>query len=267
LPTTPGLAGLLPQLASPRIMRKFRESFTAGDIVDPLLSFDTDMTERNVARIMKSRRLGIVGIRVDGMVQGFVRLSDIGSGNDVSCGRNMQHITADQVLDNDAPLMDVVGILTRHDHCFVSMFDSVVGLVERDAVNKPVVRMWLFGAITLYEMELAKLIARCFPDDTWQDMLTPSRLEKTRELQRERERRNQHCELIDCLQLPDKLQILLEHPPVMETMGWTSKRMAKQRIKELESLRNHLAHSQNLVSHDWVQIIRITQSLAELGSQ
>ena len=41
--------------------------------------------------------------------------------------------------------------------------------------------------------------------------------------------------------------------------------MAKQVIKDLESLRNNLAHSQDIVSHDWVQIIRITQRMAELG--
>ena len=67
-------------------------------------------------------------------------------------GRQLQHISADQVLGINAPLMDVVGILTRHDQCFVSVFDSVVGVIERDAVNKPPVRMWLFGALTLYEI-------------------------------------------------------------------------------------------------------------------
>jgi len=147
----------------------------------------------------------------------------------------------------------------------VSVFDSVVGVIKRDAVNHPVVRMWLFGAITLYEMALCPLIQQIFPEGKWQDILPAARLEKARELQRERGRRNQHCDLIDCLQLTDKAQIMLEHQPAREALGLSSKRVAKQVIKDLESLRNNLAHSQDIVSHDWVQIIRITQRMAELG--
>jgi len=260
-----GLASFFPQLASSTMLRRFREVFAAGDIAEPLLSFDADAPECTSARIMKSRKRRIAGIRVDGVVQAYVRLSEMEYGDATPSGRHLQPISADQVLSLDAPLMDVVGILTRHDHCFVSVFDSVVGVIERDAVNHPVVRMWLFGAITLYEMALCPLIQQIFPEGKWQDILPAARLEKARELQRERGRRNQHCDLIDCLQLTDKAQIMLEHQPAREALGLSSKRVAKQVIKDLESLRNNLAHSQDIVSHDWVQIIRITQRMAELG--
>lgn len=264
-----GLVSFFPQVANSQILRRFREVFAAGDIADPLLSFDADALAGAAARIMKSRHLQIAGIRVDGVVQAYVRLSDLAArdmASNAPSGRQMQHISADQVLGINASLMDVVGILTRHDHCFVSVFDSVVGVIERDAVNKPPVRMWLFGAITLYEMGLIPLIEKIFPDGAWQRVLPPARLEKARELQRERERRNQHCELINCLQLADKAQIMLEHPPAREAFGLPSKRAAKELIKDLESLRNHLAHSQDIVSHDWVQIIRLTHRMAELGA-
>ena len=84
-------------------------------------------------------------------------------------------------------------------------------MIERDAVNHPVVRMWLFGAITLYEMALGPLIEQIFPERKWQDVLPAARLEKARELQRERGRRKQHCDLIDCLQLTDKAEIMLSN--------------------------------------------------------
>ncbi|WP_291993510.1 HD domain-containing protein [Candidatus Accumulibacter sp. ACC003] len=266
-----GLVSLLPLVAGSQLLHRFREVFTAGDIAEPLLSFDSDAPERTTARIMNSRRLRIAGIRVDGLVQAYVRLSDIDAtaagdkGSDTPSGRQLQHISADQVLGLNAPLMDVVGILTRHDHCFVSVFDSVVGVIGRDAVNKPPVRMWLFGAITLYEMGLIPLIEKIFPDGTWQSVLPPARLEKARELQRERERRNQRCDLINCLQLSDKAQITLEYAPARDALGLPSKRAGKELIKDLESLRNHLAHSQDIVSHDWVQIIRMAYRMAELS--
>ena len=169
------------------------------------------------------------------------------------------------MLDAQASLIDVVGVLTRHDRCFVSAFGAVVGVIEREAINQPVMRMWLFGALTLYELGVVKLIERGFPGDSWQAAVPPARLDKARELQQERERRQRHCRLIDCLQFGDKARLILEHPPAMAAMGVTSRRMGKQVAKELESLRNHLVHAQDIVSHDWLQIIRITHRVAELG--
>jgi hypothetical protein len=260
-----GLAAVLPHLASPHIVRMFRETFTAGDMFDPLLSFDADRPVSAIARVMASRSQGIAGIRVDGVVQGYVRLPDASDVGDGPAGLRMQPISANQVVDTDAPLTDVVGVLTRHDHCFVSAFGAVIGVIERGAANKPVVRMWLFGAITLYEMGLVPLIERVFPDDAWHGALAPARLDKARQLQNERERRGRPCRLIECLQFSDKAQIMLEHAPTMEKLGFASKKVGKRLIRELESLRNHLVHSQDIVSHDWPQIIRITHRLTELG--
>lgn len=266
-PASASLAALIPHLDNPQIVRLFRETFSASDIVEPLLSFDDDKAQSAVARVMQSRHLNIAGIRVDGTVQGYLRLTDMAAGDSAPSGQLMQHISADQVLDGSAPLTDVFGILTRHEHCFVSMFDTIVGVITRNAVNKPVVRMWLFGAITLYEMGLVQFIERCFPGNTWEALLAPARLTKAWELQKERERRNLHSNLIDCLQFSDKMQILLEDQAALEALGIKSKRTAKLLTKELESLRNHLAHSQDIATHDWVQIIRITQRLSELGPQ
>ena len=39
---------------------------------------------------------------------------------------------------------------------------------------------------------------------------------------------------------------------------------AKQVIKELESLRNNLAHAQDIVTHDWPQIVRMAQRVQDL---
>ena len=51
------------------------------------------------------------------------------------------------------------------------------------------------------------------------------------EIQEERLRRNQHCSLIDCLQLSDKARIAIEQPQILEVFGFASKRSGKQAIK------------------------------------
>lgn len=44
-------------------------------------------------------------------------------------------------------------------------------------------------------------------------------------------------------------------------MGFDSAKQAKKVIKEFESLRNHLAHAQDIVAHDWAQIARLVGRL------
>ena len=40
--------------------------------------------------------------------------------------------------------------------------------------------------------------------------------------------------------------------------------IGEDHMKELESLRNNLAHSQDIVTHDWAQIARMSRSLQQL---
>jgi CHAD domain-containing protein len=82
-------------------------------------------------------------------------------------------------------------------------------------------------------------------------------------MQAERQRRNQHCALIDCLQMSDKARIAIEHPRLLESFGFDSKRTAKRVVKSLESLRNNLSHAQDIVTHDWAQIARMAQRMQE----
>ena len=74
-------------------------------------------------------------------------------------------------------------------------------------------------------------------------------------------RRNIYFEVFDCLQLLDKGLILMESESAMKRLGFETRGAAKRAVKELESLRNHLAHAQDIVSHDWAQIARLSQRM------
>ena len=67
--------------------------------------------------------------------------------------------------------------------------------------------------------------------------------------------------------LSDKARIAIEHPKILEAFGFASKRSGKQAIKGLESLRNNLAHAQDIVTHDWAQIARMTQRMEEMSKR
>jgi hypothetical protein len=249
-------------VAAPKFRRMFMEVFTAMDIAEPLFSFDLNNACSEVNKIMNHHQQDVASIRIKGTVQGYIRLRDLQSGE---CADVLRHFTVDQVISGDATLSDVVHVLTRHDFCFVTKLGEVVGAICRDDINKPVVRMWLFGLITMIEMRIVQVIQERFPDDSWQTSISADRLEKARAMQAERQRRNQHCSLIDCLQLSDKGRIVVEHSALRELFGIGTKGTAKRLVKSLESLRNNLAHVQDIVTHDWAQIARLSQRMEEFS--
>jgi hypothetical protein len=251
-----------PGVTGPKFRRMFMELFTARDIAESLVSFDITASCIDVKKVMSQQQVYVASIRSKGTVHGYIRSIDLDSD---SCSDRMRHFTPDQVITGDSTLSDVIHVLTRHDYCFVSMLGEIVGVICRDDINKPMVRMWLFGLITMIETRIVQQIQKKYPDDSWTSAVSSERLAMAEQIQQERMRRNQHCELLDCLQLSDKARIAIEHPQILETFGFETKRSGKQAIKNLESLRNNLAHAQDIVTHDWAQIARMSQRMEEMS--
>ena len=244
--------------------RLYMDIFTAKDIAEGLLSFDANAKGEQVAVDLSQHCSTVASVRVGGVVQGYVRASDIESGSLVD---RFRPFTVDQVVSSTASFTDVIHVLTRHDYCFVTLLGNVGGVISRDDINKPMVRMWLFGIVTMIEMGIVQLLHEIYPEGSWQEKLSAGRLQKALDIQGERQRRNLYCDLMDCLQLSDKAQVLITAPEGMARMGFESKGVAKRAVKELESLRNHLAHAQDIVQHDWPQIARMSMRIEEGYSQ
>ncbi len=245
------------------LVRHFTESFTVQDIAEPIRSFDIDKSCKDILPLMDQLKVDIICLRNNGKIIGYARRSDLDEG---WCGDHIRPFRQGQVLSSDSSFSDVIHVLTLHQYGFISLFDDVVGYISRSEINKPVVRMWLFGIITFVEMEFTQMIREFYPDESWRSMLTEKRLTKALELQRERQRRNQHCDLLDCLQLSDKGQIVIHNPEFLELLDIGSKSEAKRVARELESLRNNLAHAQDIVTHDWGQIVRLSYRLEDTFS-
>ncbi len=245
-------------LSRHRGLRLFTELFTARDILEPLVSFDEQADLREEEAVCRERGLPVIGIRKGGWVVGYLQPDDLQGANPAP---RIRPIKSQQVLEMDSSLSDVIKVLTRFSYCFVALSGSVVAVISRGDIDKPIVLMWLFGMITVLEMSIMDHIKARWPADEWTALLSEQRLAKARLLFEERLRRNQGCPLLDCLQFSDKAQIAMEDPQLLTDLGLPSKRAAKQAIKNLESLRNNLAHGQSIVKHDWPQIARMTQRL------
>jgi hypothetical protein len=243
------------------VPRLFIDAFAAKDLASELHSFDAVVASSDVSAFMERENLIVVGVRSEGRIVGFVRQDDLDS---EVCGDHMRSFEPGQVLSGESTIADLIQVLTRHAYCFITVLDGVAGVIVRDDFNKPAARMWLFGIVTIVEMYLTQTIKEMHGADGWQGCLTKSRLEKASSLYNERRRRNQNVDLIDCLQLSDKIQVLLQDSDFMRSLGFESVRAAKKTAREMESLRNNLAHTQDIVIHDWAQIARLSRRIEGL---
>ena len=245
---------------NPHLFKLFTEAFSAQDISEPVRSFDALRSSAEILALMELHDLDFVCLRKLGVICGYVKREDLYG---KLCGDHMRSFRPGQTISADSSLVDVIHILTLQRYGFITILGEVAGYFSRNDINKPVVRMWLFGIITFIEMEVLKIIKEYFPDDTWKSAITDKRLELAQNLQHERGRRGQQTTLLDCLQFSDKAKILISKQETLEEIGLGSRSNAKKVIKEIESLRNNLSHAQDIVTYDWAQIVRITHRLQE----
>lgn len=186
---------------------------------------------------------GVIGVRRAGLVAGWVEAAQLKSG---TLGENACDFAPGEVLDESASLEVVLGAFGKTSQVFIQWHGEVAGVISRRDLQKPPLRMWLFGAITVLDANLTWAIGQIYPEDSWQDVISAGRLEKARGLQQERQRRGSDCTLTDCLQIKDKADILLRDDASLATLALQSRREADRLTRDLEKLRNHLAHAQEL---------------------
>jgi CBS domain-containing protein len=237
----------------------FLRGLTVRDIAEPLPSFDSQTPVEQVRSAMKHHHIQVAGIREEGFVAGYLELAELGETG--PCGQYCHPIEEAKILSESAHLSDLVIALNQVPYLFVNFLGEISGIVTRTDLDDPPVRMWLFGLITLIELRFLILIERRFEGDGWQKYLSNSRLEKAAALQAERRRRNQDPRLLDCLQFSDKAQIIVRDENLRKQIGFASRRRGSEVIKNLEKLRNNLAHAQDIVSLDWETIVGISENL------
>jgi hypothetical protein len=239
-----------------RLWDFFVTSFHAADIADPLPSFDAQADPAAVRAVMHRRGFTVAGIREDGLVTRCLHRDDASGGFD-----GPDPIRPDQSVHGETPLHLVLARLADEPFLLVRTLGEFNGFIRPAGIQKPPGRMWLFGMVTLMEMRAAAALDLVYPDGSWRARIAPGRLQKAQALQDERTRRGQPCRLEDCLQLSDKVEVLLRDDHFCLFTGIESRRQFKIKVKEMEALRNNLAHAQDLVPHSWPMILAIARDL------
>jgi len=244
-------------------LRVIERALTARHIAEPLVSFDSESKPEELLEAVKAAGIQVAGIYTNKDLWGFVEASSLREG----CCVTARKFEPSQVVTSRSSLTDVIEVLMRHDRCFVSVLGSVVGVISRIDLHKPVVRMWLFGILAVAELEFTERIRKKWPNDTWLELLPQHRITKALELKRVRERHKEECQLFDCLHLSDKIQILMSDPTELAALGIPSATAARRAAEQIESLRNSLAHARDFVEKDWPQVVRLARRIHQIADE
>ena len=240
------------------LRRVFLQGFAARDLAEPLASFDATADIKDVREFMVNRPLRVVGVRIDGLVAGYVLQDELDERSLLEQSLEFEDAV---VIAGSVSFQEVVSRLNQHRFLVVTAIGQPTGVIVRDDIEKAPMRMWLFGMVTLVEMRITRVVRESYPNDSWMDLISESRLTKARQLQDERARRLRSVDLVDCLQLGDKGQLLARSTELRERHWNRSRRQIEKVIKELERLRNNLAHSQDIVAENWDAIVRLADTL------
>jgi hypothetical protein len=229
------------------------EGICVLDVAEALLSVDAAAPEQAV-RLPEAK---IMGVRQAGRVSAFVTLP-------LEADFTAIPVSPEQLLPETAGLAEVILTLDDFPCCFVEVLGEIAGIVTREDMEKPPARMWLFGILTIVEAYCSRKVGVHFPDRSWAQHVTPARLGKAEALQTERQRRGIPTPLVDCMQLSDKLEILLRVPEMREEFGVSSRREGIRLAKALVTLRNSLAHNQPIVESNWEAIVLAARRLERI---
>lgn len=243
------------------LRRLFARTITLRDIAEPLVSFDHGQPSAEVRAFMEQREYDVVGVRENGVVTGYARRSELVGG---TVGAHRQDFTREEVVPDSEPLLAAFESLRERRHVFINVLGHVGGIVTRGDLQKAPVRLWLFGLLSLLEMQMLRVVRERYPADAWIPLITEERAAGARRVFEERRRRREENALSDCLQLGDKACIVMKDPVLFGLSGFKSKRSLEIFFNEVNALRNALAHANDILSTRWPALANLVTNLETL---
>ncbi len=243
------------------LRRLFSRTITLRDIAEPLVSYDHSQAASTVRAFMEAREFDVVGLREHGVVTGFGLRSELAGGEVGTCWRPF---AGGDVLPDSEPLLSAFAALRERRHLFITVLGHVGGIVTRGDLQKAPVRLWLFGLVSLLEMQMLRVVRERYPADSWAGLLSDERVAGARRVFDERRRRQEENDLSDCLQLGDKATVLMKDQELFNLSGFDSKRSLETFFKEVGTLRNALAHANDILSGRWPALVDLVTQLETL---
>jgi len=236
----------------------FEAGITAHALLEPLQSCPADADAIAIRALLDQRDFDVAGIKKNkcDSVSGYVERTALTHGLAVDHAQDIPHR---DIIADSTPLADLLAVLLERNHVFVMVGPAIRGIITRADLNKPALRVYLFGLISLFEMHLTFWIRNTYPNESWTNCISAGRLAKAKDLHGQRTQRNQDLPLVQCLQLIDKGTIIAKSQDVRERLGMADAKKAVRLFRKAEGFRNTLAHSQDhlAVGSTWEDTIAL----------
>jgi hypothetical protein len=237
----------------------------ARAILEPLRCCPVEAPAGEMRRALETKGFDVAGVQEKrgGPVLGYVEAAQL-IGDRVS--DHVLPVSAGQLISDATALGDVLLALRERKWVFVVVGASGRGIITRADLNKPPVRIYLFGLISLLEMHLRYWVQVSYGENGWQTALKPERLEAASKLQEERRKRNDQISLLACIQFGDLRKLAVDQTTIRTTLKLASKSKANDLLEDAVELRDRLAHSQDdlVEGKTWEGLIDLTVAVENL---
>jgi hypothetical protein len=234
---------------------------TAHAILEILQSCAADAPAVEMSQILRLRDFDVAGVQENKgtPVIGFVAREDLQRG---MVKDHTKPLMADCLVSESTPLPRVLAALRKEQRYFVLIGPEVRGIITRADLNKPPVRVYLFGLLSLLEMHLGFWVRHGYDETSWQTVLKVKRVEAAQKV-REGRRAHGDVPLLDCLQFCDKRDLIVAREDLRNRMSLGTVDDAVDLLRRAEALRNLLAHSQQdlVQGSSWEKTIDLVASI------
>ncbi len=143
-----------------------------------------DQRAAEVRAYMEERNFDVVGLLDGGRISRYVARRFLGEG---TCDDHGRRIEPTEIVSSTTPLIDLLPNMKNRDHLFVLEGAKLESIVTSADLQKPPVRMLLFGLVSLFDMFLLALVRKHCPEEALRENLRPDRLAAAEEALRNEE--------------------------------------------------------------------------------
>jgi hypothetical protein len=246
-----------------QVKNLLEDFFTVSHISTSLTSVTKQVEFQTIRGYFQEKNYDVIGYEEDSCIIGYLCKKDFI--DDYEIRDKVRKFAVDDIIAVNTPLIDALKLMQNKERLFLINKSKIESIITRADLQKPPIRMLFFGLITLFESEMGNFIKKRYPNNGWGLFLSEGRISKTKDIYQERLAKNTEIDLLDCTQFADKSTIMLQKENLYVMGKNSSKNKAKRWMKNVEELRNDLAHAQSL--HTWFEeknVIRLVTEVEEV---
>lgn len=221
------------------LRRLFETDITLKHIATDLDCRNSDEPASDTRLYMESRSFDEIGVKIGGATAGYARAVDLKAG---TLGDWMVGFTDETTLPASTPLSNAIHCILENRRMYVRDGSVVWGIATKADLDKLPVRLYLYGLITLIEMQMLRLV-RSVPESDLRVCLKARRIDQAVDTHSKRTLRGTETDLAECLEFCDKYNVLLKQPWFLTGIAM-SKTKALATLGRLQNMRDDLAHAE-----------------------